>query len=179
MYCPFCGSHFDKASSLMVHLEEGKCKNAPGLEHHSILWLVRNCDPDGVITDTTFRWLLTKWIPTPPSENPEPHMCFTCHLIFHTKEELEVHLNCPTHDPGAHRPRVYRCPNLHGMCQKKSFVSLTALYKHLESGSCGTMNFHSVQRMQLTLMRAFWGCGINQPRGRDVVNMPNASIIDH
>lgn len=172
VYCPFCGSRFDKASALMGHLEEGKCECAPGLEHHSILWLVRNCDPAGVIVSTPFRWLLDKWIPTLPPGIAQPHMCFTCHLIFDTKEALEVHLKCPTHDPGSHRPRFYRCPNRTGGCHKKKFVSLTALFKHMESGACCTTDFHAVQRMQIQLMQAFWGWGMGAPMFRDAAGVP-------
>ncbi|KAF3387254.1 hypothetical protein F1880_001594 [Penicillium rolfsii] len=172
IFCPFCGSRFEKASILMGHLEEAQCENAPGLDHHNILWLVRNCDPSGVIIDTTFRWLRNKWIPTPPLGVANPHMCFTCHLIFDTKEALEVHLQFPTKQADSHRPRVYRCPNRTGGCHKRYFVSLTAVLKHMESGSCSTTDFYAVQRMQIQLMQTFWGCGSGEPKRRDAAGNP-------
>ncbi|CEJ62340.1 hypothetical protein PMG11_10842 [Penicillium brasilianum] len=49
--CPFCGSLFHKASILISHFEDAKCTHAPGLNHHSVLWLIRNCDTAGVMTN--------------------------------------------------------------------------------------------------------------------------------
>jgi hypothetical protein len=176
--CPFCGIHFDKASILMAHLEEGRCECAPGLDHHSILWLVRNCDTTGVMTDIQLRWLRSDYLAPAHPGIAQVHKCFTCHRIFPTQQELEAHLQFPMANPEVHSPRFYQCPDKTGRCHR-DFVSLTALFQHLESQSCRAMTFHSVQQMQQRLTNAFWGCGIGQPRKWEVVHMPNTSIMHH
>lgn len=58
--------------------------------------------------------------------------------------DLNLHLNSP-----AHREKIYHCPNTRG-CNKE-FVSLGALFNHLESEACGYMRFGGVQNVHRRL----------------------------
>lgn len=162
-FCPFCGSSFLKASILMSHLESGYCSHAPGLDHHSILWLVRNCDDTGVIINNQADWLHSGSLDSASPETGEGYKCFTCYRTFQSPLQLQAHLRFPMDHPEARNPRVYRCLDRSGHCDK-AFVSLAALFKHLETQSCGTMSFDTVQHMQQQLTHMFWGSGIGVPK---------------
>lgn len=161
--CPFCGKSFNKASVLVAHFENARCANAPGLDHHPIVWLIRNCDTLGVMTNAQIKSFLWSESVSKSTENGDHHECFACHRTFQTHQELESHLRTPTGNPEAHGPRFYRCPNRNGRCHK-SFVNLADLFKHLEAQVCGAMTFDAVQRIMQELTRAAWGWGTRAPR---------------
>ncbi|KAJ5369785.1 uncharacterized protein N7496_005877, partial [Penicillium cataractarum] len=161
--CPFCGSLFHKASTLISHFEEAKCTHAPGLNHHSVLWLVRNCDTAGVVTNPQAKWLHTGYLIAGLQDPPAEHKCFTCHRSFRSHQELETHLESPLANPAGNGPRFYRCPDKTGKCEK-GFVCLAALIRHLEAQACGTMSFDGVQSMFQKMTERSWGQGIGAPK---------------
>ena len=152
----------------MSHLENGICPQAPGLNHHSILWLLRKCDNTGVLVNPQPAWLTTGHLAEASPETDEGYTCFTCFRVFNSPLLLQAHLQFPMDHPEKRNPRVYRCPGRTGDCDK-SFVGLTDLFKHLETQACGTMSFDAVQHMQQYLTNVFWGSGIGVPKQRKEV----------
>ncbi|BDD60218.1 hypothetical protein MPDQ_002813 [Monascus purpureus] len=55
--CPFCKTDFTTASGLAHHLERASCRQAPGLNRETILQIVRERDPHGVITRKQIGWI--------------------------------------------------------------------------------------------------------------------------
>ncbi|KAF7720004.1 Zinc finger C2H2 type domain-containing protein [Penicillium ucsense] len=159
--CPFCGDRFAKASIFMGHLENGHCAGAPGLNHHSILCLLKDISTPGQLLRWTPCW--AQWIEedmSKPGEDPG-HRCFVCFRLFKTRHDLEWHMRFPLSNPSRSPLRQYQCPDSSGWC-RKTFYSLTDLFKHLESHACDTMSFEDLQMIQADLTRAFWGWGTRQ-----------------
>ena len=134
--CPFCGNNYTSASGLAHHLETGSCLRAPQLNRETILRIVRERDPHGAITlkhdGTTGTYSATDlaW-------NGSAWECYICHRCFNSANALNQHANSP-----AHQQKIYHCPNR--QCPKE-FVSLAALFNHLESETCAFMRFEKVQ----------------------------------
>ncbi|EPS31739.1 hypothetical protein POX_d06068 [Penicillium oxalicum] len=158
-FCPFCGRKFLKASVLIAHLESGHCPGAPGLNHHNILWLLRNCDIHGVLLKYSLAWIRFVDHGREPSTQETAHRCFTCFQSFETRHDLEWHLLFPIDQARSGRLKFYRCPDMTNRCEKH-FVSLADLFKHLESNSCWDMGFDRVQMIQRHLTWMFWGWGM-------------------
>ncbi|RHZ46007.1 C2H2-type zinc finger protein [Aspergillus thermomutatus] len=140
--CPFCKVNYTSASGLTHHLERGSCPRAPGLNRETILRVVREHDPHGVITNKQIEWHkedIVEYSATNSAFNGSSWECYMCHNKFKTVNALNAHLNSPVH-----KQKVYRCPNLKGKCEKQ-FVTLAGLFNHLESEACAFMRFEKVQ----------------------------------
>lgn len=142
--CPFCKVKYTTASGLSHHLETGSCPRAPKLNRETILSMVRERDPHGVITGKQIEWRNKQenvtYSATHHAFNGSYWECYICHKKSNTINDLNKHLNSL-----AHEQKVYHCPNLKGKCGKK-FVSLAGLFNHLESEACAFMRFEMVQR---------------------------------
>ncbi|KAJ6135889.1 zinc finger protein [Penicillium capsulatum] len=134
--CLFCESTFVTASAVTNHIESSSCRNAPLMNRDAVLRLVRARDPTGS--------------PQVSRRGPPPHPnamdsfngqkweCCLCHRQFNNSPALKQHLLSP-----AHRGRDYRCPN-QSKCARQ-FTSMSSLFNHLESHSCGYMPRSEVQ----------------------------------
>lgn len=141
--CPFCQTGFTSASGLSHHLETGSCNNASSLNRETILALIRQRDPHGVITNKQIGWHpeeTTTYKANHLAYNGDAWECYICHSQFSSLHRLNMHLNSPTH-----KEKVYHCPNHRGGCPKQ-FVSLARLFNHLESETCSFMRFDKVQQ---------------------------------
>ncbi|KAL5119253.1 hypothetical protein ACEQ8H_002740 [Pleosporales sp. CAS-2024a] len=140
--CPFCKRGFATATGFTHHLETGSCPNARSLNRDSILQQVRLRDPKHIITKKllTFGDQDSTLTATEASWNPKTGMyeCYLCHKGFQQLQGLNQHVNSP-----AHKDYVYHCPG--PMCGRE-FRALAALFNHLESESCGTVRFDTVQK---------------------------------
>lgn len=141
--CPFCKVKFTTASGVSHHLETGSCPNAGNLNHQNIHRMIRERDVHGVITNKLIEWKeesFSQYSATDRAFNGYNWECYICHKEFNAKFSLNNHLNSPVH-----RQKVYHCPNAKAKCGK-DFVSLAALFNHLESESCVFMRFEKVQK---------------------------------
>ena len=138
--CPFCKVNYVSASGLAHHLETGSCVRAPQLNRDTILRIVRERDPHGVITNKQLTWhdgTRVTYSATERAWNGDAWECYMCHREFNTANSLNQHLNSP-----AHQQAVYHCPN--HRCGKE-FKALAGLFNHLESETCAFMRFEKVQ----------------------------------
>jgi hypothetical protein len=141
--CPFCKANYTTASGLTTHLETGSCPNAPKLNRETIFRMVRERDPHGIVTNKQIEWHQeenAEYSATNRAFNGSRWECYICHNKFMTANALNMHLNSPVH-----KQKVYHCPNWKGKCEKQ-FITLAALFHHLESESCGFMRFEMVQQ---------------------------------
>lgn len=139
--CPLCGNNYTSANGLSHHLKTGSCPRAPQLNRDTILRIIRERDPDGAITIKKLTWhdsTTGTYFATDNAWNGSAWECYLCHRCFNTYHALNQHTNSPVH-----QDRVYHCPNVR--CRKE-FVSLAALFNHLESETCAFMRFENVQR---------------------------------
>ncbi|UPK96644.1 hypothetical protein LCI18_007579 [Fusarium solani-melongenae] len=141
--CPFCTRNYTSATGVVHHLESGSCPRAPKLDRETILGMVRDRDPHGVITNKQIKSHKRediKYTATRSAYNGSAWECYICHKEFGAVNALSSHLNSP-----AHNEKVYHCPNTKSRCGKQ-FVSLAGFFNHLESETCGFMRFAKVQR---------------------------------
>lgn len=141
MGCPFCKSNYTTASGLIHHLERGSCPSAPSLNRESIHRIIRQRDPNNVITKKQIGWHEEGTVSvsaTNAAYNGRYWVCYICKKQFSNVSNLNAHLNSPVH-----KQKVYHCPNWRD-CSKE-FSTLAALFNHLESESCYFMRFESVQ----------------------------------
>lgn len=141
MPCPFCKGSYTSASGLTHHLERGSCPDAPFLNREKILQIVRRQDPNGLITNKQIEWhreQTSEYEVTDQAYNGNAWECYLCHRQFQMRHALTQHLNSPVH-----KQQVYHCPNF--KCSKQ-FVTLAALFNHLESEQCEFMKFQNVQK---------------------------------
>lgn len=139
--CPFCRTCFTTATGMVHHLENGACRNAPGLTRDDIYRIVRRKDPNGIISKKLIGWEGESGAQYEASDrawNGHAWECYFCHRGFRTLNSLNQHLNSP-----AHRQALYHCLNRN--CGT-DFKTLAAIINHLESESCGAMRFETVQR---------------------------------
>ncbi|PLB36784.1 uncharacterized protein BDW47DRAFT_132590, partial [Aspergillus candidus] len=141
--CPFCQSGFTTASGVVHHLETGSCRSAPQLNRETIHRLVRERDPNSLITTKQIEWHdedNATCSATEKAWNGAYWECYLCHKQFNTIAGLNAHVNSPVH-----KQKIYHCPNSNGGCYK-TFVVLAGLFSHLESESCGYTRFKNVQK---------------------------------
>ncbi|KAL5342499.1 hypothetical protein BJX70DRAFT_410019 [Aspergillus crustosus] len=139
--CPFCKAFYTTASGLIHHLETGACPKAPSLNRESIYRMVRERDPQGMITHKQIGWKEEEnatYAANSNAWNGSGYECYLCHRTFSKITGLNQHLNSP-----AHKQQVYHCPN--AGCGK-SFAAMAGLFNHLESESCSFMRFDRVQK---------------------------------
>jgi hypothetical protein len=134
--CPFCERGFTSASGVSHHLETGSCPKATNLNRDTIYNSIRARDTQGVITMKQLEWN-SEFVATERSFNGYNYVCFICRREFSTLVDLNKHLKSPVH-----QQKLYHCPNRRG-CGKE-FVSLAAMFNHLESESCGFIRFGQV-----------------------------------
>ncbi|KAF2645145.1 zinc finger protein [Massarina eburnea CBS 473.64] len=141
--CPFCQKGFTTATGVTLHLETGSCPRARDMNHDTILSEIRRRDPSHLITKKLLTYPDTttgSTTATPASYNRESkkYECYLCHRGFVSLQALNQHVNSP-----AHRMNVYHCP---GKRCGKEFRTLSGLFNHLESETCGAVRFEAVQR---------------------------------
>ncbi|KAF8251394.1 hypothetical protein K440DRAFT_647686 [Wilcoxina mikolae CBS 423.85] len=135
--CPFCKRSFVTASGVSHHLETGSCSHATNLNRDSLHQMIRNRDPNGLITKKQLE-RHSEVEATDKCWNGYGYECYICHNVYNSLRELNRHINS-----GPHRQKIYHCPQRG--CSKE-FVSLAALFNHLESEACGFIRFEKVQR---------------------------------
>lgn len=140
MTCPFCRIGYTTASGLSHHLETGSCSEATGLTRETIHRIVSERDRNGAFTKKLIGWHeeSTQYLATNDAFNGSFWECYICHREFGKISSLNAHLNSPVH-----KSKIYHCPNR--LCGK-DFLSLAALFQHLESESCRFMRFGKVQQ---------------------------------
>lgn len=141
--CPFCKATYTSASGVTHHVETGSCPRAPNLNRETILGMIRERDPRGVITNKQIEWHKeenVKYSATNRAFNGSYWECYMCHNEFNTAKALNAHLNSPVH-----KQRAYHCPNAKGNCGRQ-FVTLAGLFNHLESEACAFIRFEKVQQ---------------------------------
>ncbi|KAJ5333021.1 zinc finger protein [Penicillium brevicompactum] len=141
--CPFCTATFVTASGASHHLETGACPNARHATRESIHRAISQLDPTGIITKKQIGWhdeRNSTYSATDAAFNGRHWICYFCSKGFGTRDSLNKHLNSPVH-----QSKIYHCLNKRGRCTKE-FVSLAALFNHLESESCGFTRFENVQK---------------------------------
>ncbi|RAO66228.1 uncharacterized protein BHQ10_002240 [Talaromyces amestolkiae] len=145
--CETCAMQFRSEIAAEQHMEvnghyENYCKDyAPFLNREKILRIVRRQDPNGLITNKQIEWhkeQTSEYEVTDQAYNGNAWECYLCHRQFQMRQGLTQHLNSPVH-----KQQVYHCPNF--KCPKQ-FVTLAALFNHLESEQCEFMKFQSVQK---------------------------------
>jgi hypothetical protein len=82
---------------------------------------------------------------TARSWNGTAFECFLCYSTFNKLDHLNRHLISP-----AHAERIYRCPKVE--C-RSDFGTLSALFQHVEGGSCGVRMFRQVGDVMDSLTR--------------------------
>jgi C2H2 type zinc-finger (2 copies) len=140
--CPFCGGAFTTASGVSHHLETSSCPSARNLNRDALYKALRARDQHGLITKKLLQSKELDTIDTYATFrtwNGYAYECYLCHRDFHSLRALNQHLNSP-----AHQQKYYHCPNKRGC--GKDFVTLAALFNHLESESCGFMRFENVNK---------------------------------
>ncbi|KAJ5731802.1 uncharacterized protein N7483_006310 [Penicillium malachiteum] len=153
MKCPFCRTGFVTASGVSHHLETGSCPKALNLNRQIIAKMMRRLDTQGKITNKQIEWHEeenVEYTVTNRAYNGHNWECYLCHREFGTARALTQHLNSSTH-----AQKAYHCPNRHGC--RKQFVSLAALFNHLESESCKYMRFEKVQSVHSQLTDSIMG----------------------
>ena len=138
--CPFCQAAFTSASGLSHHLETGSCPQAKNLNREIIYRAIEKRDPGGFITKKllTYPDSTTQDIATNAAWNGDGYECYLCHREYRTLQALNQHLHSP-----AHSKKLYHCPNR--KCNHE-FISLAALFNHLESESCNFVRSETVQQ---------------------------------
>ncbi|KAJ5662774.1 hypothetical protein N7462_011700 [Penicillium macrosclerotiorum] len=150
--CPFCGNGFVTPSGLSHHLESASCPQARNLNQETLAEMVRRSDPHGLITQKQLESHQEKNVEyeaTHAAWNGHNWECYLCHKLFKNVKSLNQHINSPTH-----KQKIYHCPNRRENCNKQ-FVSLAALFNHLESETCGLLRFRQVQQLQERLTDSF------------------------
>ena len=127
------------ASGLSHHLETGSCHKARNVNRSTMFTALQQRDTTGIFTNKLLEWHGDPtYTPTNNTWNGRFFECYLCHNGFSKLQSLTQHLNSPRH-----ASKLYHCP--HRSCTKQ-FVTLAALFSHLESESCGYVRFDQVQR---------------------------------
>ncbi|KAJ5610787.1 zinc finger protein [Penicillium lagena] len=146
--CPFCKVAYTTASGVTHHLETGSCPRAPKANRRTLRDMIRQRDPNGIISNKLLEWHQdedARYDITNRAYNGSGWECYLCHREFVHSRALNQHLNSP-----AHQQKAYHCPN--GRCGKQ-FVTLAALFNHLESETCSFMRFERVQQGVTSVLR--------------------------
>lgn len=110
--------------------------------------MIQRLDPNGLITNKQIGWhndQNVRYYATGHAFDGTSWVCYLCQRGFNSITGLNSHLNSTFH-----REKIYHCLNTRGGCDKE-FVSLGALFNHLESESCGYIQFKDVQRVHRQL----------------------------
>ncbi|CAG8320982.1 unnamed protein product [Penicillium nalgiovense] len=145
--CPFCNAGFVTASGVTHHVESGSCPNASKWNRDTIHRVIHRLDPKVIITNKQIERhneQNIRYYATDRAFNGKNWECYLCRKGFGSMAGLNAHLNS-----SVHKEKIYHCLNKRG-CGKE-FVSLAALFNHLESESCGYIRFGEVQNMHRRL----------------------------
>ncbi|CAI7650869.1 unnamed protein product [Penicillium glandicola] len=145
--CPFCNARFVTASGITHHLEYGSCPEAHNWNRDTIHRMIQQLDPKGLVTNKQIEWdneTNMRYFATNRAFDGTNWVCYLCQRGFSSMAGLNAHLNSPVH-----KGKIYHCLNKRG-CGKE-FVSLGALFSHLESESCGYLRFGEVQNVHRRL----------------------------
>ncbi|KAJ5088791.1 hypothetical protein N7456_012407 [Penicillium angulare] len=145
--CPFCKAGFVTASGVSHHREAGSCPKAKNMNRQVIARMVQQLDTGGIIANKQLEWFgedNSEYTVTQACYNGNGWECYLCHRAYNTSRALSQHVNSP-----AHAQQAYHCPN-RASC-KKHFVTLAALFNHLESETCSFMRFEKVQAVHQRL----------------------------
>ncbi len=126
-----CGRTFVSPSALAGHFESGTCASC--MTRDQLDRLVVRADRKNYVTQ---RWATERmW-------NGAAYECPLCDdASFERPEQLSQHLQSLRH---AHADNMYRCPKPD--CASE-FATLSALWGHVESGSCGAGSFRRVRKV--------------------------------
>ncbi|KAJ5787620.1 Zinc finger C2H2 [Penicillium paradoxum] len=141
--CQFCDESFVTASGVTHHLEYGSCPEAD-LNRAKLYNTIKELDPEGIITNsqvTSCKERKRRYFAPRSAFNGTFWECYLCKGEFHSANALNAHVNSPVHEE-----EIYHCLKMDGGCDKY-FVSLGALFNHLESGSCGYVGFNGVREI--------------------------------
>jgi hypothetical protein len=112
--------------------------------------MIRARDPQSHITKKQIQWHQQENVTYSATEhafNGYNWECYLCPSNFSSASALNAHLNS-----SAHKQKAYHCPNSTAAC-KKDFVTLAALFNHLESEACAFMRFEKVQQRVGTVLQ--------------------------
>lgn len=147
--CPFCQKTFTTASGVSHHIETGSCPIARQLDRAAVHRILGQRDPKGFITERLIGWhdssLSAEWDPN-SAWNGQGYDCYICHRSFSTPHGLRQHITSPVH-----QAPLYHCPNQGGSCGGRRFLTLAALFNHLESETCSFIKFAAVKRQATAL----------------------------
>jgi len=147
-----CNRSFISPAALILHFESGTCSS--GLTRAELDRRVVRADRNHLITNPD-RLICgpggcepptTTWQATEYSWNGMEYECYLCHKGFGTLNRLNQHLQSPFH-----KEKIYRCPK--SDCRIE-FKTLSALFQHVEGGSCGVQRFRQVRDAMDRLTRS-------------------------
>ncbi|KAJ5329949.1 Zinc finger C2H2 [Penicillium brevicompactum] len=127
--CEFCEEQLVTASGAFHHLEGGCCEKS-NTNGDTLARQIQKFDIDNILTDIG-------------EHNGGQWKCSLCSKGFRTRSALVMHWNSP-----AHSSKPYHCINRG--CDKH-FITLSALFQHLESESCGIAGFTQIPLYYLRL----------------------------
>ncbi|KAI0074729.1 hypothetical protein K474DRAFT_1765103 [Panus rudis PR-1116 ss-1] len=135
-----CQKAFISDSALIMHCESGACRS--GVTRHAVNFVILAIDQGRTITNPNkligyhdLSGTVTACWATNASWNGGAFECYLCHKEFRKLAALNMHLGSP-----AHQEKIYRCPKTWGGCNVE-FTTLSGLFQHVESGSCGVKRF--------------------------------------
>ncbi|KAJ5344138.1 uncharacterized protein N7506_002503 [Penicillium brevicompactum] len=135
--CPYCKGEYIAPSGIPTHIEAGVCTTACATSRRALYERIQYLDPTGMITNGAADGC--DWI------------CRLCLKDFFDVDELISHLDSPIHDA-----KIYHCLTDPNVCGRR-FSSLSALFSHLEHGSCGYLRFVQIETILMNLLRAIDG----------------------
>ncbi|CAG8111960.1 unnamed protein product [Penicillium salamii] len=133
LVCQYCCAEFVTPSGVLHHLESCSCPKRPDRSRNRFYRDIQRLDTDGEIT---FGRL----------ESESEWECMICSQEFNCADAVASHI-LHSHEG------LYHCPNERDYCNK-GFVSLAALFNHLESESCHYTSFEDVETYLVILMRS-------------------------
>ncbi|CAG8310410.1 unnamed protein product [Penicillium salamii] len=133
--CQYCDAEFVTSSGVLHHLESGSCPEAPDKNRSRLYRDIQRLDTTGRITNGA--WYGDHW------------ECDICDKEFYRGGSAAVasHMLSPVHNG-----ELYHCLNVSDNCNK-TFVSLAAVFNHMESESCGYLDFEDVPNCLNRLLR--------------------------
>jgi len=135
-----CGMSFVSESARVLHFEAGTCPS--GVNRNRLNKFAIQMDRSNIITNSS-RLISgssssnssTQIWATQRNWNGYAYECSLCHRDFRAIGALNTHLQSP-----AHEGKIYRCPTAWRGCNTQ-FKTLSALFQHVESESCGVHRF--------------------------------------